>query len=148
MTEGMTVTGLPLPAATSLQPPPILKFRPGRPPPRHLNALPFHTLPDFPISITDILFHLRTLKHIRNTSDWHLRIHFVDISISASHNCSSIPLQHTACRKKEVWVRKSQELRLKSAVILSLGALRTLTSSWRPFGPLDFVLRAPSAATF
>ena len=24
----------------------------------------------------------------------------------------------------------------------SLGALRALTSSWRPFGPLDFVLRA------
>ena len=27
----------------------------------------------------------------------------------------------------------------------SLGALRVPTSSWRPFGPLDFVLRAPQA---
>ena len=48
--------------------------------------------PDLPIYGTDIRFQLCTFKHIRNTSDWHLQIHFLDISISISQYFPSNPI--------------------------------------------------------
>ena len=38
--------------------------------------------------------------------------------------------------------KKYEDLHLYYMETRSLGALRAPTSSWRPFGPLDFVLRA------
>ena len=116
VTEGMTMTGVPLPAATSLQPPPILKFRPGRPPPPHLDALlPFHALLDFPISGTDILFYLRTLKHIRNMSPYSLSRYPFDVTQLLIQPNSNTLL---AMFGKEVLVKK--ELQILSPLTLKV----------------------------
>ena len=104
MTEGMTVTGEPEPAATpprpSLRPPPILKFRPGRPPPRHLNTLPCPLICPFMEQISFSNFAHSSISETRLTD---ISKSIFSISQYLSHNIfhpTQFPSQHTALKTK------------------------------------------------
>ena len=72
-----------------------------------------------------------------NLQDWWTR---------DSHGRNILPaellLLNTKATKRSCFWVPGRRIRTKYRITRSLGALRAPTSSWRPFGPLDFVLRA------
>ena len=80
--------------------PPILKFRPGRPPPRHLNTLPCPLICPFMEQISVSNFAHSSISETRLTD---ISKSIFSISQYLSHNIfhpTQFPSQHTALKTK------------------------------------------------